>query len=105
MITRAKSSRRSFLRGAGGAAVALPMLPSLWPHAHAGGGAPPRRLVVVVQPQGFIMDEWRPVGVGTDFQLAPILSPLESLRDRIVVISGLVGRATPPAADGQPYEK
>ncbi len=89
MITRAKSSRRSFLRGAGGAAVALPMLPSLWPHARAGGAEPPRRLVVVVQPQGFIMDEWRPTGVGTDFQLAPILSPLESLRDRIVVISGL----------------
>jgi hypothetical protein len=81
-------SRRNFLRGAGGATLALPFLPSL---GRAGGGGPtaPRRLVVVVQPQGFIMDEWRPTGTGSDFQLSPILSPLEPLRDRIVVVSGL----------------
>jgi hypothetical protein len=81
-------SRRSFLAGAGGAAVALPYLGSM--RARAGeGSATPRRLVVVVQPQGFIMDEWRPTGTGTDFQLGSILSPLESLKDRIVVVSGL----------------
>lgn len=80
--------RRNFLRGAGGAALALPMLPSLLARAGGDAGAP-RRLVVMVQPQGFIMDEFVPTGIGTDFQLSPILSPLESLRDRIVVVSGL----------------
>lgn len=81
-------SRRNFLAATGGAMVALPHLASLDARAGGSPGAP-RRLIVVVQPQGFIMDEWRPVGTGADFTLSPILAPLESMRDRIVVVSGL----------------
>lgn len=88
MTRRNPLSRRNFLYGAGGAALALPHLTSLRARAGEGSSAP-RRLIVIVQPQGFIMDEWRPVGTGTDFQLSPILAPLEPLKDRIVVVSGL----------------
>lgn len=86
-LRRGRSTRRNFLLGAGGATLALPYLRSL--DVRAGGSAPVKRLVVVVQPQGFIMDEWRPIGTGSDFTLSPILAPLEPHADRVVVVSGL----------------
>jgi hypothetical protein len=83
------TTRRNFLRGAGGLTVGLPMLSSLQGTARARGADGPRHLVVMFHPQGMIMDEWHPTGVGTDFTLPAILAPLEAHRDDIVVVSGL----------------
>ena len=91
-------SRRTFLRGAGGVAVGLPLLESLSGTAIArpdGGG--PRRIISFYHPQGMIMNAWRPSTTGAGFDLPEILEPLSAvnpatgnpLRDDILVISGL----------------
>lgn len=83
------STRRNFLRGAGGIGIGLPMLPSLMRSAKADCSLGIKRLIVMHQPQGMIMEEWHPTGTGSDFELSPILSPLEPIKDDIVVVSGL----------------
>ncbi|MBL4683735.1 MAG: DUF1552 domain-containing protein [Nannocystaceae bacterium] len=83
------STRRKFLKGAGGLAVGLPFLPSLAGRAHADCDSGVRRMIVIHQQQGMIMEEWHPRGVGSSFELSPILSPLEPVRDDLVIISGL----------------
>ncbi|MEM9463355.1 MAG: DUF1552 domain-containing protein [Myxococcota bacterium] len=81
-------TRRHFLRGSAGIAVALPYLESLRSARAAFGGAPMRYLGFM-HPQGTLVDEWAPAGVGNSFTLSNILSPLQSVRDHIVVLSNL----------------
>ncbi|MEM6989677.1 MAG: DUF1552 domain-containing protein [Myxococcota bacterium] len=83
------TTRRNFLKGAGGVGVGLPFLPSLMRPASASCDDGIQRLVVLYQPQGMIMEEWHPTGTGSNFELSPILSPLEPIKDDIVVVSGL----------------
>lgn len=86
-MTRARLHRRSVLRGAGGVAVALPLLEAMLPRrAYA---APPRRLAVFFTPNGTIRENWLPTGGMSDFVLGPILRPLEPHRGDIVVIDGV----------------
>jgi hypothetical protein len=40
-------------------------------------------------PNGMAMEYWTPKGVGTAFELSPILEPLAPFRDQLLVISGL----------------
>ena len=40
-------------------------------------------------PHGAIMDKWTPEQVGSDFEMSPILKPLEPFRKQLTVISGL----------------
>jgi len=89
--------RRTLLRGAGGAAVALPVLDAMLtaggrlPRAHAANGLPPRRLVVVFTGEGFPMDQWRPIaGTGpSDFKLSTLLAPLEAWKRQSLFIEGV----------------
>jgi hypothetical protein len=78
------------LRGAGGVAVALPWLEVMTPDrpSHAAPAAP-RRFVAVYQPGGTILEQWTPRGTEESFTLGPILGPFESVKDRIVVLSGV----------------
>jgi hypothetical protein len=80
-------SRRNFLRGAGGIAVALPFLESIGP-ARAGGATAPLRYLQFMHVQGTLVNEWAPSGPANAMVLSNILSPLEPVRDRIVVVSG-----------------
>lgn len=80
-------TRRSFLRGAGGIAVALPFLESIGP-ARAGGTTQPLRYLQFMHVQGTLVSEWAPSGPANAMVLSSILSPLEPVRDRIVVVSG-----------------
>jgi hypothetical protein len=97
--------RRSFLRsarfGAGvGASIAvgLPLLEAMTPRL-ARGAAPakaPVRSAFVFFPNGAIMDRWTPTTTGDGFTLSDTLSPLESVKGELVVLSGLAqdnGRA------------
>ncbi len=86
------TTRRSFLKGAGGMAVGLPFLPSIARTAPAGSDDSPQRLIVLYQPQGMIMEEWLPTGTGSDFELSPILSGLEPIREHVNILSGLDNR-------------
>ncbi len=86
--------RRTFLRGAG-AMLALPWLDAMLPAL----GRPPAktpRCVFVFSPNGMHPGEWRVDGDGRAATLAGTLAPLQPLRSRLTVFSGLAidgGRA------------
>lgn len=90
-------SRRSLLRGAGGVAIALPMLEAMIGsrRGHAFADGPPPRFLVVFSANGTIEDRWTPVGTEEDFVLddpsdpGRILAPLEAFKDRLLVLGGL----------------
>ena len=90
VITKKCLSRRTMLRGLG-AAVALPLLDGMVPafaairHTAAG---PVKRLGAVYVPNGMSMARWLPATDGS-LELTPILSPLASVRDRVLVLSGM----------------
>ena len=77
-------NRRALLRGGLGAG-ALSLFP--WLDAHA---APtPPRVLLFFTPHGTVWDQWRPSGSGSNFTLSPILQPLESRKDEIVIVDGV----------------
>ncbi len=86
-------SRRTFLTGTAGTAIALPFLEAMLPRtARAGDDAPPRRFVSWTQPNGTVVDNWVcPEGPGgpTDFELSPILAPLAAHKQDMVVLQNL----------------
>jgi hypothetical protein len=91
IITRTSLPRRTFLRGMG-ATVALPFLDAMVPAltAVAKTAANPRmRFGGVYIPHGAIMDQYRPTAEGTGFEFTPILKPLESVKDSVIVVSNL----------------
>ncbi len=82
-------SRRRLLRGAG-AALALPLLESMFPAATAWSqtpSAPKTRLACIYIPHGAVMARWTPASEGTGFEFPQILKPIEPFRDRVNVIS------------------
>lgn len=94
IITKKALPRRAFLRGMG-VTMALPLLDAMTP-ALSGGAKPVVRLGFVYVPNGMIMNKWRPQGEGADFEFAPTMKPLEPLRERVLILSGLAqvqGRA------------
>jgi len=91
MIFKKAIPRRTFLRGVG-ATLALPLLDAMVPAFAATDStdAKPRvRLSVVYVPCGIIMEKWTPATEGANFELLPILQPLASFRDNMLVLSGL----------------
>ncbi len=88
----ARMNRRTLLRGAGGAALALPWLEAMGLPgarvAHA-AGAFPKRLIVFFTPNGTIRGNWTPTGTETSFTLPRILEPLKPHQQDLVVIDGL----------------
>ena len=92
MITKKALPRRTFLRGMG-ATVALPLLDAMVPSMTALAqtpASPVRRLGFVYMPMGSDITRWTPPGEsGALTELSPSLSPLASVRDRIIVVSNL----------------
>jgi Protein of unknown function (DUF1552) len=101
-VTKKHLSRRTVLRGVG-ATIALPLLDAMIPAqtalANTAAKATPR-LAFVYFPHGAIMDRWSPSGVGRDFQVSPILKPLEKYRDHLTIVSGLRNK---PAESSNPH--
>ena len=81
-------SRRTFLRGAG-ATIALPLLESLLPVRAASAARPPKRMACLYFPNGVWPDAWIPKKNGSDFELPFSLTPLEKLKQDVIVLSGL----------------
>jgi hypothetical protein len=82
-------SRRTILRGTG-ASLALPWLEAMMPtRANAATAAAPVRMAILYMANGTCEDMWTPEGTGRDFQLSPTLSPLEDLKDRLIVPTNL----------------
>ena len=96
----ANANRRNFLRGMG-ACLALPAFEAFLPgRALAAGAATsaatattatgaPLRMAFLYFPNGAIQKQWTPTGSGKNFAFGNTLAPLESLRHRVQVISGL----------------
>lgn len=80
--------RRAFLRGAG-ACVALPWLDAMVPARPAAPLRPPLRALFVFAPNGMKMDEWWPSGEGRDYTAPYLLEPLQAVRAKVTVFSGL----------------
>jgi len=49
----------------------------------------PVRMTFVYVPNGIMQPDWKPNGVGKDFQFARIMKSLESLREDLFILSGL----------------
>ena len=104
IITKKALSRRTVLRGIG-VSLALPYLDAMVPALSAVTAKPAQRFGFFYMPNGVAMNHtgvnyWKPQTVGPDFEFSPILSPLESYRKQVMVISGLHNRAAESLGDG-----
>ena len=92
LITKKHLSRRTFLRGAFGASIALPMLdamtPALTAQSKTAAGAP-FRFGTVYFPCGIYPKSWHPEAAGADFAFKPVMQPLEKFRSQLVSISNM----------------
>ena len=87
-------SRRQTLKGLG-ATMALPFLEAMRPlHGQSTSSGDPVRMACLFMPNGVRPDKWTPTGSGKTYKLSPILSPLEALKEEIMVISGLTNKAS-----------
>ncbi len=77
-------TRRTLLKGATGAAMALPFLEAT---ARAAGTAP-LRLVIMTHGQGTMLERWTPSG-GAELTLPQLLAPLAALKHKLNVCSGI----------------
>ena len=91
ILTKKALPRRTFLRGAG-ASVALPLLDAMVPSMTAQAktaAAGVRRLGFVYIPMGSNVSMWTPRSENDLSELSPSLSPLESVKDQLTVITNL----------------
>jgi hypothetical protein len=81
-------SRRAFLRGTG-AMISLPFFESLLPVRATSAVRPPKRMACLYFPNGVWPVAWIPKKTGSDFELPFSLTPLEKLKQDVIVLSGL----------------
>jgi hypothetical protein len=97
-ITKKHLSRRTFLRGAG-VTIALPLLESMLPAQtllrNTAANVKPR-FTAIFFPHGMAPGYWVPKKEGSDFELTPIMTPLEPLREHTVILSGLWCKSAEP---------
>jgi hypothetical protein len=80
--------RRHFLRSAAGGVLALPWLESLARGSEASTELP-QRYAFIYTPNGYNQQTFLPSSEGESWELAPALTPLESVRDQVSLLSGL----------------
>lgn len=90
IITKKHLSRRTFLRGTMGAAVALPfldaMVPAMTAQSRTAANAP-FRFGAIYLPNGVWPEFWHPDSAGKDFEFKQVMKPLEPFRDQLVTVS------------------
>src|SRR5687767_188791 len=92
IITKKLLSRRTFLQGTFGAAMALPLLDAMVPALTAQSktaAASPFRFGAIYMPNGVFPETWHPATVGADFEFKTVMQPLEPFRDQLVTVSKL----------------
>ncbi len=83
-------SRRSFLRGAGGATMALPWLDIMAAApAAAKVQAPPLRMAFYYVPIGVVRSAFFPDDAADEFLLTPTMAPLKDIKHKVSLITGL----------------
>jgi len=102
-VFKRRISRRTVLKGVG-AGIALPLLDAMNPAATAWAqtpaGATPKRFAFIGFPHGAIMDRWSPPQTGANYEMSPILQPLEPFRKHLTIVSGLRNK---PAETPEPH--
>jgi hypothetical protein len=92
-------NRRWFLGGAG-AMVGLPLLESLMPRRlHAEPIPAAKRILAYYVPCGIHMPSWTPAAAG-DLILTPTLAPLEKVKSKLLVLTGLQNIVARPDGPG-----
>ena len=96
-MTLRKLDRRTFLRSSG-VALGLPLLQSMMPSAlrAADDKGEARRMVAICAPLGIHTPHLFPEKAGRDYDVTPYLEPLQPVREKFSVISGLMH----PMVDG-----
>ena len=95
-MSQSPFKRRMFLRGLGGAALGLPFLDSLArtsSTAQAQTSEFPKRLIFLVTNNGTNPETHWPTGNGSDFSLGPIMAPLQTYKNNMVVLRGVDNQA------------
>ena len=95
-ITQKHLPRRTFLRGALGAMVAMPFFDAMIPALAAQSAKRPFRFGAIYIPNGIYPQLWHPDTTGSKFEFKPVMAPLEPYRSHLVTISGM------KAPDGNP---
>jgi hypothetical protein len=98
-VTLPRLNRRTLLRGVGGLAVGLPALEAMSRSTATAATSPaPKRLVVFFTPNGtnannseLVEPDFWPEQTGPSFKLGPEVAPLEPLRKRLLMVSGVNG--------------
>ncbi len=109
-------SRRTFLRGLAGTAIALPLLETgleNWAMAQAPPGTVtaggfPKRFIYLFHPNGTMPEAFWPVaGANTrDFQLKEILAPLEANKHQLIIPRGIeMKSAGGSVGPGEPHQR
>ncbi len=93
-MPKSSMNRRTVLKAAG-VALGLPLLESMTPAAstvQAGEDNPSdiRRMVAICSPLGIHTPHLFPAEAGRDYKATPYLEPLQEVRDKFTVISGLM---------------
>lgn len=83
-LMRKPLSRRTLLRGAGGACIALPLLEAMAPQRATAQPTATRRLITLYTPNGQIQDRFYPTGSENDWELSEILEPLAAHKHRLI---------------------
>ncbi|HEY7449969.1 MAG TPA: DUF1552 domain-containing protein [Vicinamibacterales bacterium] len=96
IVTKKHLPRRTFLRSALGAMVAMPFLDAMVPALSAQAARRPFRFGAIYIPNGIYPQLWHPDAAGNTFEFKPIMEPLSAYRSHLVTISGM------KAPDGNP---
>ncbi len=102
IVTGKHLDRRTLLRGLG-VAAGLPLLDAMRPALAApakSAAGQARRVAVIYVPNGIVMKDWKPQGVGAGFEFPRIMRPLEPYRSSLNVLSGLANHAANKAKGG-----
>lgn len=83
------ATRRQFLRGALGSAVALPLLQTMGSRARAVPTEFPKRLVIFFTPHGVVKKDWLVSGTETAFTLSGIPAALDPLKKDLLVLKNI----------------
>jgi len=95
-------NRRTVLRGIG-AGLGLPLLESMQPSpafASSTDAAAPLRTAFIFFPNGVILDPWRPIGEGHEYQFGTTMESLREFRDDITIFTGLAQHHARANGDG-----
>lgn len=86
-----------------GVAVGLPSLEAMLPRVAVGASPAvqwPKRLAFFYIPNGVHMDDWKPIKIGKEYRLPATLKPVESLREKMNILSGLTLNTARANGDG-----